>query len=89
VAVAIVFAIGLLMFLIVGNRSLRLKPSWAVTRLTDDQGRRPRLLKRSPDAVILRANSGVMPSSPFQKRRTVSRNLSFHSAHPGGNRPTW
>ena len=28
-------------------------------------------------------------ASPLQKSRTVSRNLSFHSAHPGGNAPTW
>ena len=27
--------------------------------------------------------------SPFQKLRTVSRNWSFHSAHPGGKPPTW
>ena len=31
------------------------------------------------------ASSGVWPKSPFQKRRTTSRNLSFHSAQPGGN----
>ena len=30
-----------------------------------------------------RADAGA---SPFQKSRTVSRNLSFHSAQPGGNR---
>jgi len=42
------------------------KPSWAVTKFTDAQGLRPRLLKMSADAVMREASSGSFPSSPFQ-----------------------
>ena len=42
----------------------------------------------SAEAASRVAISGNLPSSPFQKLRTVSRNLSFHSAQPGGNPPT-
>ncbi|CKW40090.1 Uncharacterised protein [Mycobacterium tuberculosis] len=58
-------------------------------KFTDAQGRRPRLLKRSALAVTQDASLGAMASSPFQNARTVSRNWSFHSAHPGGKPPTW
>ena len=35
------------------------------------------------------ANSDAVPSSPFQKRRTASRYLPFHSIQPKGKLPTW
>ena len=58
-------------------------------KFTVDHGLRPRLLNRSAEADIRFAIAGTMPSSPFQNRRTSSRNLSFHSAQPGGKPPTW
>ena len=66
-----------------------MKPSCAVTKLTLAQGLRPRWLKQSAEAASRVAISASLPSSPFQKSRTVSRNLSFHSAQPGGKPPTW
>ena len=45
--------------------------------------------KQSAEADSRVASSASLPSSPFQKDRTVSRNLSFHSAQPGGKPPTW
>ena len=60
-----------------------------VDRVTEANGRRPRWLYRSPEAVRRLASSASSPSSPFQKARTLSRNLSFHSAQPGGKPPTW
>jgi hypothetical protein len=36
-----------------------------------------------------RGASALAGASPRQKSRTVSRNLSFHSAQPGGKSPTW
>ena len=32
---------------------------------------------------------GIIESAPFQKRRTLSRYLPFHSAQPTGKLPTW
>ena len=51
-------------------------------------GRRPRWLNLSPEPVMRVASSAATSSSPFQNERTVSRNLSFHSAQPGGKPPT-
>ena len=58
-----------------------------VTKLTDAQGLRPWRLKISAEAHSL-FTSSPMEEPPRQKSRTVSRNLSFHSAQPGGNSPT-
>ncbi len=62
-------------------------PSWAATKLTQAQALRPRWLKQSPDAERHGARA-LADTSPRQKSRTVSRNLSFHSAQPGGKPPT-
>ena len=48
----------------------------------------PALVEQVAGRRDARGKSGSVPSSPFQKRRTVSRNLSFHSAQPGGKSPT-
>ncbi|MNV82031.1 hypothetical protein D3C71_1757420 [compost metagenome] len=71
------------------TRSRRVKPSWAVMKLTEAYGRRPRLLNMSPEAVMRDAKSANWPSSPFQNARAVSRKRSFHSAQPGAKLPTW
>ena len=57
-------------------------------KFTLAHGLRPRLLNRSAEAESRAASCGGMPSSPFQKARTVSRKRSFHSAQPGGKLPT-
>src|ERR1700733_13295446 len=57
-------------------------------KLIDAHGLRPWWLKTEGEAhrVSVRAEGGDLPSQNF---RVVSRNLSFHSAHPGGKPPTW
>ena len=49
-------------------------------------------LRPSTASVVARTDtfawSDAAPPSPFQKRRMQSRYSPFHSAHPGGNRPT-
>src|SRR5215831_6626850 len=77
-----------LCFSLYETRSLSVKPSCAVMKLIVDQGLRPRLLNKSPEPATRAANSPIFPLSPFQNDRAVSRNLSFHSLHPGGKRPT-
>src|ERR1700739_2172824 len=57
-------------------------------KLTQAEGFLPSRSKRSGEATR-RVDKFEAPTSPFQKERTLSRNLSFHSAHPGGNSPTW
>ena len=65
------------------------KPSCAVMKLTLAQGLRPRRSNRSPEAVTRAANSAQRcRRRPSSSARTVSRNLSFHSAQPGGKPPT-
>src|ERR1700730_11740031 len=68
--------------------SFRVKPSWAVMKLTQAEGFLPNRLNRLGEATN-RVDKADAPTSPFQKARTSSRNPSFHSAHPGGNSPTW
>src|SRR5437899_5421430 len=70
------------------TRSLSVKPSCAVMKLTLDQGRRPDLLKKSGEPQR-RGASALGPACARQKSRTVSRNWSFHSDQPGGNCPSW
>ena len=55
--------------------------------LQDAVAGRPEWSNCSADPVRRLARSGARPSSPRQKRRTPSRNLSFHSAKGGGNAP--
>src|SRR6266478_1568741 len=68
--------------------SFRVKPSWAVIKLTQAEGFLPSRSNRSGEATKRVDNADAL-TSPFQKARTSSRNLSFHSAQPGGNSPTW
>ena len=66
-----------------------MKPSCAVTKLTEAYGERPSSAYRSEEPDSREATSRMPPELSRQKSRTVSRYLSFHSHHGGGNRPTW
>mmetsp|Transcript_23387 Transcript_23387/g.37585 ORF Transcript_23387/g.37585 Transcript_23387/m.37585 type:complete len:201 (-) Transcript_23387:1331-1933(-) len=66
------------------TKSLRVKPSWAVMKLMEWNGPRPLCWKRSELPQTLVAKSPFTPPSPLMKRRTVSRNIPFHSAQRGG-----
>ena len=88
-AVAVVFAVRLVVLVVVGDEVVEVE---AVMR-GDEIDAGPRLaaalveeVAETGDALGEVRQAG--PRSPFQKLRTVSRNLSFHSAQPGGNRPT-
>ena len=70
------------------TRSLSVKPSCAVTKLTLAQGWRPRWSKTSGEPHSRGASAAALPS-PRQKSHTLSRKRSFHSAQPGGKRPSW
>ena len=78
-----------LRFSLYETRSLRVKPSCAVMKLTDAIGLRPVCSYRSDEPATRLANSASVDGSPRQKSRTVSRYLPFHSLHRGGNPPTW
>ena len=71
------------------TRSCSVKPSCAVTKLMLAYVRRPLAAYRSLEPDSREASSGTWPGSPRQKRRTASRYLPFHSAHPVGKFPTW
>ena len=70
------------------TRSASVKPSCAVTKLSERDGRFDVPAKRSADPETRVAKSATRPRSPRQKRRTVSRKRSFHSPQPAGNAPT-
>src|SRR4051794_26784275 len=78
-----------LCFSLYETRSRSVNPSWAVTKFTDDHGRRPPCSYRSDEPVSRDANSPRVAGSPRQKSRTVSRYIPFHSDHIGGKLPTW
>ena len=65
-----------------------MKPSCAVTKLTEVYGDRPSSAYRSLEPASREAMSRIEPW-PRQKSRSVSRKRSFHSTHGGGNEPTW
>src|SRR5437868_7304782 len=71
------------------TRSVRVKPSWQVTKLMEATGRRPEEAYRSAEPVSREANSGSADPCPRQKSRTISRYCPFHSVHNGGKFPTW
>ncbi len=65
-----------------------MKPSWAVTKLTDAYGDRPSSAYRSEEPASREATSWMPRDSCRQKSRIVSRKRSFHSTHGGGKEPT-
>ena len=58
-----------------------MKPSWAVTKLTEAYGDRPSSAYRSLDPARRDATYRMPPELARQKSRMVSRYLSFHSTH--------
>ena len=64
-----------------------MKPSWAVTKLTEAAGvRAGQYRSEEPAMRVTIPESGPWPR---QKSRTSSRNRPFHSAHAGPKPPTW
>jgi len=84
VAVAIVLAVRFVVLVVVRDEIVEIETVMAVTKLT---------LARPASALVEEiagsrtrlAKSAIDPSSPFQKVAHAVLNLSFHSAHPGGN----
>ena len=68
---------------------MSVKPSWAVTKLSEALGRRRRRPKRSSLPASRVARSWRVGVAPRHVSRTVLRNRSFHSAHGAGNPPRW
>ena len=84
-AVAVVLAVGLVVLVVVADRSASVKPSWAVTKLMLARGRRPRAAEE-----VARAGeraTRVAPSRAARRRARsgarVSRKRSFHSRPAG------
>jgi hypothetical protein len=71
------------------SRCRKVKPSCAATKLTEAQGLRQRWLNNSAEPDRRAASALRWATSPRQKRRTSSRNWSFHSAKGGGCLPSW
>src|SRR6056297_2597736 len=71
------------------TKSLRVNPSCTVIKLMLATGLRKLSRYKSELPVKRVANSGNALSAPRQKSRMQSRYFPFHSAHPGGNFPTW
>jgi len=88
VPVLIAFTVGLVMLFVERDQIVQRKAVMGVMKLMLAHGLRPCWLKMAPEAHKRWVNAAAVPS-PFQKPRTSSRNLSFHSAQPGGNSPTW
>jgi hypothetical protein len=82
-AVVVVFAIRLIVFLVVGDEVVDGEPVMGGDEI--DAG--PSLATAMVEAER-RGARALAATSPRQKSRTVSRNLSFHSAQPGGKPPT-
>src|ERR1700733_4690080 len=65
------------------TRSLRVKPSWQVTKLIEWKGERSESglgANRSYEPATRVASSPALPASPLTNLRAASRNLPFHSA---------
>jgi hypothetical protein len=56
------FAVGFVVFEVVTHEIGSVKPSWAVTKLTDERTWRPPWLKSSLEPVKREASSGTTPS---------------------------
>ena len=66
-----------------------MKPSWAVMKLIEANGRRPSFWYRSLEPVSRDANSATPSLCPRQKSRIASRYMPFHSVQSTGKLPTW
>lgn len=85
VAVAIILTIGFVVLVVVRDEVIEIEAVMGCDEVDAGPWPAAALVEEIAGSDTRLAKSAIDPSSPFQKARTVSLNLSFHSAHPGGN----
>jgi hypothetical protein len=84
VPVAIIFAVGFVVFVVVADEIVEGEAVVRGDEVDAGIGAAPAVLVKIGASRQAIASSPILPSSPFQKLRTASRYLPFHSAQRTG-----